>query len=144
MKWCGRMRLTFCIFWIRKTDFPEWIKVSEHRERAIFVASASHPLAGEKHISVERLQKEPLVLTERGISYRYALEQALAADGIALEPFLETGNTDVITRLVRLASAYPNRFPPAGLWRQRVVLPQLGGRRGPRGVPLAHCLACKV
>ena len=85
----------------RKTDFPEWIKVSEHRERAIFVASASHPLAGEKHISVERLQKEPLVLTERGISYRYALEQALAADGIALEPFLETGNTDVITRLVR-------------------------------------------
>ena len=69
----------------RKTDFPEWIKVSEHRERAIFVASASHPLAGEKHISVERLQKEPLVLTERGISYRYALEQALAADGIALD-----------------------------------------------------------
>ena len=54
----------------RKTDFPEWIKVSEHRERAIFVASAAHPLAGEKHISVERLQKEPLVLTERGISYR--------------------------------------------------------------------------
>ena len=85
----------------RKTDFPEWIKVSEHRERAIFVASAAHPLAGEKHMSVERLQKEPLVLTERGISYRYALEQALAADGIALEPFLETGNTDVITRLVR-------------------------------------------
>ena len=42
----------------RKTDFPEWIKVSEHRERAIFVASAAHPLAGEKHISVERLQKE--------------------------------------------------------------------------------------
>ena len=25
----------------RKTDFPEWIKVSEHRERAIFVASAA-------------------------------------------------------------------------------------------------------
>ena len=66
----------------RKTDFPEWIKVSEHRERAIFVASASHPLAGEKHISVERLQKEPLVLTERGISYRYALEQALAQEDV--------------------------------------------------------------
>ena len=85
----------------RKTDFPEWIKMAEHRERAVFVASSAHPLAEERHISVERLLKEPLVLTERGISYRYELEQALATDGIALEPFLETGNTDVITRLVR-------------------------------------------
>ena len=85
----------------RKMDFPEWVKVAEHKERAVFVAAAVHPLAKEERIGVRRLLQEPLVLTERGISYRYALEQALAADGIALEPFLETGNTDVITRLVR-------------------------------------------
>lgn len=40
------------------------------------------------------------MLTEKGISYRYAMEQALAAEGAELHPFLETGNTGVITKLL--------------------------------------------
>lgn len=87
-------------FMDRKIYFPEWIKVSEKPERIFFVASADSLLAGEKKISIERLLQEPLYLTEKGISYRYAMEQALAAKGYELHPFWEVGNTDVITRFL--------------------------------------------
>lgn len=80
--------------------FPEWIKVFE-RERPIhFVASAQSDLAGEQKIPLERLLREPLYLTEKGVSYRYAVEQALAEKGVELHPCLEIGNTSVITRFL--------------------------------------------
>lgn len=83
-----------------KFYFPEWIKVFE-RERPIhFVASARSELAGKKGIPLERLLREPLYLTEKGVSYRYAMEQALAERGVELHPFLEIGNTSVITRFL--------------------------------------------
>ena len=80
-----------------KVYSPEWIKVDERPERIYFVASSKSRLAGKVQIPVQELLKEPLYLTEKSISYRYAMEQALAAKGIELRPFLETGNTDVIT-----------------------------------------------
>lgn len=83
-----------------KIYFPEWIKVSEQPKKSFFVASAVSPLAKMKKICIERLLQEPLFLTEKGISYRYAMEQFLAAKGYELHPFWEVGNTDVITRLL--------------------------------------------
>lgn len=83
-----------------KIYFPEWIKVSERPEHIFFVASSNSPLAGQKQISIERLLQEPFYLTEKGVSYRYALEQSLAAKGYELHPFWELGNTDVITRFL--------------------------------------------
>ena len=83
-----------------RTNFPEWVKVAERRESAIFVASALHPLARCKGISLERLLQEPFLLTEKGISYRYTMEQVLAAEGVEIRPFLETGNTDIITKML--------------------------------------------
>ena len=59
------------------------------------------PFAAKKKIPVERILQEPLYLTERGISYRYAMEQALATAGFAVKPFLEIGNTDVITHFIK-------------------------------------------
>lgn len=87
-------------FMDEKIYFPEWVKVSEQPENIFFVASANSALAGKKHISIERLLQEPLYLTEKGISYRYAMEQSLAAKGYELHPFLEVGNTDVITQFI--------------------------------------------
>lgn len=87
-------------FMDQRIYFPEWIKVSEQPEKIFFVASSNSVLAGKKHISIERLLQEPFYLTEKGISYRYAMEQSLAAKGYELHPFLEVGNTDVITRLL--------------------------------------------
>lgn len=90
--------LLFCLD--QKTYFPEWIKVSERPEKIFFVASAGNPLAQGGQIPLERLLQEPMYLTEKGISYRYAMEQALAAKGYALHPVWEVGNTDVITRML--------------------------------------------
>ena len=84
----------------RKLYFPEWIKVFERPEHSFFVASAKSKLAAETRISTERLLQEPLFLTEKGISYRYAMEQKMAEQGVTLHPFLEIGNTDVITQFV--------------------------------------------
>ena len=83
-----------------KLYFPEWIKVMERPEDIYFVASSSSPLARMEHIPVSRLVEEPLYLTEKGVSYHYAMEQALAAAGYELHPRLEVGNTDVITRFL--------------------------------------------
>lgn len=87
-------------FMDQKIYFPEWVKVSEQPEKIFFVASSDSVLAGKKRIPIERLLQEPLYLTEKGISYRYAMEQSLAAKGYELHPFLEVGNTDVITRFL--------------------------------------------
>lgn len=87
-------------FMDQRIYFPEWVKVSEQPEQIFFVASSNSVLAGKKHISIERLLREPLYLTEKGISYRYAMEQSLAARGYELHPFLEVGNTDVITQFL--------------------------------------------
>ena len=84
----------------RRTNFPEWVKVAERRERALFVTSPANPLAKERHISVERLLMEPLLLTEKGVSYRYAMEQEPAAAGQEIRPVLETGNTDILTQML--------------------------------------------
>lgn len=83
-----------------KFYFPEWIKVFEREQPIHFVASAQSALAGKKNIPLERLLREPLLLTEKGVSYRYAVEQALAERGFELHPFLEVGNTSVITRFL--------------------------------------------
>lgn len=84
----------------KKTHFPEWVKVTEHLEPIVFVSSIMHPLAKQKNIPMEELLKEPFLLTEKGISYRYNLEQELSAAGMEIQPFLETGNTDVITKML--------------------------------------------
>ncbi|MDO4289543.1 MAG: LysR family transcriptional regulator, partial [Eubacterium sp.] len=80
--------------------FPEWVKVLEQPERIFFVASADSPLAHQKSIPLKALLAQPMYLTERGISYRYAMEQMLAARGFDLHPAWEVGNTDVITRFL--------------------------------------------
>ena len=84
----------------KKLYFPDWVKVSEKPEKIFFVASSASPLAKEKQIPIERLLQEPLYLTEKGISYRYVMEQLLAAKGYELHPCWEVGNTDVITKFL--------------------------------------------
>lgn len=84
----------------KKTHSPQWVKVFERPEPILFVAPASHPLAGKKKIPLERALEEPFLLTERGVSYRYDLEQLVASRGLELRPFLETGNTDMIVRIL--------------------------------------------
>ena len=83
-----------------KIYFPDWVKVIEQPQKIFFVASVDSPLAGRKQIPMDRLLQEPLCLTEKGVSYRHTMEQILAARGYELHPFLEVGNTDVITDIL--------------------------------------------
>lgn len=50
----------------QRTNFTEWVKVVERRESAFFVTSPYSPLAGKKNIPLERLVREPFLLTEKG------------------------------------------------------------------------------
>ena len=84
----------------KRIDFPEWVKVSERKEEIFFVASVASPLADRKKIPLDELVEQPFLLTEHGISYRYAFEQMVAQNGLEIHPFLETGNTDIITRML--------------------------------------------
>ncbi len=84
---------------------PAWIKVAEKKEKFVFVAATGASIAEETGISLEKILEEPMVLTEKGISYRRLLDQRLAARGLEARPFLEIGNTDVILDFVRYGQA---------------------------------------
>lgn len=115
--------LDLIYFLDRKQFFPDWIKPLEKPEHIYFVTSAASALAAEKNIPLERLLQEPLYLTEQGVSYRYAMEQALAARGLALHPRLEVGNTDVILRFLRAGRGIS--FLPEYVIREDVAQGQL-------------------
>lgn len=74
----------------------EWVKVLEKSEKAYFVAPKKHPFADGQKVSLEQILEEPMILTEKGISYRHELEQLLAKRDYELKPNLEVGNTDLI------------------------------------------------
>ena len=69
-------------------------------EPIIFVVSKDHPLSGRTAIPIREFLKHRFILTEKGMSYRMHLDNQLAQMDLALEPFLEIGNTDVIVKLL--------------------------------------------
>lgn len=91
----------------RRVYDKNWVKILEEPEPIIFVASAEMTIPGEKRIgSVSHVRLADLVdlrffLTEKDANYRYALEQHLAAERMQIHPFFETGNTEVLIRLVK-------------------------------------------
>ena len=89
----------------KKISFPEWIRVFERPEPIVFVSSPSHPFVGKRRIPLKDIPAEPFALTEKGISYRYDLEQILAAQNLEIHPFLETGNTDIIVKMLLQGSS---------------------------------------
>ncbi|WP_179032829.1 LysR family transcriptional regulator [Paenibacillus kribbensis] len=95
-----RNEIDMIYFLDQKIYRPEWVKIIERPEPIVFVASSEHPLTQEKNVRVETILKESLVLTEKGYSYRYDLEQILAAQGYELHPVLEIGNTDIILKFL--------------------------------------------
>lgn len=84
----------------KKTYCAEWVKVTERPEPIVFVTSSRHPLTGQKNVPLEKILKEPFILTEKGFSYRYDLEQILAAQEYEIRPILEIGNTDIISKML--------------------------------------------
>ena len=80
----------------RQVYDTKWEKVLEQPEKVCFVASSRHPLASRQELELDEIIGLPFISTERDASYRYLLEQYLAARGKEIRPFLEIGNTEFI------------------------------------------------
>ncbi len=78
-----------------------YVVVNEDKVGVHFVVSADSPLAGRETLSVQDLLEQPLLLTEKGMSYRRILDEWLARDGMELHPVLEISNTDALCTLVQ-------------------------------------------
>lgn len=65
-----------------------------------FLVGSSSPLATKSSLSKEDLLTQDFLLTEKGMSYRRLLDEWLAKDSLEIRPVLETGQADLICRLV--------------------------------------------
>lgn len=78
----------------------EYVIVHEEKAGAHFVASPYCPLARREEVSIQEVAEQPFLLTEKGMSYRRLLDEQLAARSLEISPVLETGNVQLICRLV--------------------------------------------
>ena len=77
-----------------------YVTVYEEPVQTHFIVSPDSPLAGKSEVEPEELLDKPKIFTEKNVSYRKLLEERLASMSLAAEPFLELGDTILITRLV--------------------------------------------
>ena len=85
----------------RKICDKKWIKALEAPEEAVFVTTPETAASLQQPLYLEDLIRLPLILTERGASYRLILENYLSMRGISIRPFAESGNTAFIIDLLK-------------------------------------------
>lgn len=78
----------------------DYVTVREAPVRVRFVANSSSPLAQKEHVAIEEILECPLLLTEKGMSYRAILDDALAQHSLQAVPVMETGRTDLIAKII--------------------------------------------
>jgi len=78
----------------------EYVIIREEKVGAHFVAPPDCPLAGRDRVDLREVLAYPFLLTERDMSYRRLMDQRLAAQSLEITPVLETGNVELIRRLV--------------------------------------------
>jgi DNA-binding transcriptional LysR family regulator len=66
----------------------------------VVVAPRSHPLAGRKRISVERISREPFIIREAGSGTRMAMEHLFAEHGLPLNVRMELGSNEAIKQAI--------------------------------------------
>lgn len=77
-----------------------YIIVKEHEINTSLITSAENELSLKEELSLDDISCEPLILTEKGMSYRQTFEEYAAKKSIELKPILETGDTELICHLV--------------------------------------------
>lgn len=77
-----------------------YVTAYEEPVQTHFIVSPDSPLAGKSEVEPEELLDKPMIFTEKNVSYRKLLEERLASMSLAAEPFLELGDTILITQLV--------------------------------------------
>ena len=77
-----------------------YVILAERRVGVHFVAAADNPLAVRRSVSIQELLEQPLMLTEKGMSYRRLLDEQLARASLEAHPVLEMGRTDILCQMV--------------------------------------------
>lgn len=67
----------------------------------VVIAPVSHPLAAEKQIPLQRLQKETFLVREQGSGTRIAMERFFAQHGIRLTTGMEMSSSEAIKQAVQ-------------------------------------------
>lgn len=80
---------------------PSWVKTLEAPEEIVFVASARSYLAKAASVTLKELTALPMFLTEQHTNYRKVLDNLFMDQHLDVRPFFETGNTDVIIRMIQ-------------------------------------------
>ena len=97
--WFDRMMWIFDSFWTRKQILQIGSSCWNSRKPHPVCCFHDHMICRKKKVSLAEVVREPFVLTEKSVSYRYDLEQLLA-EKAEIHPFLETGNTDILVRIL--------------------------------------------
>lgn len=79
---------------------PSFVLAVDEPEPICVVAPAGHPLAEKPSVSLEELAQQEFLLTERGMSYRDALDQCMAAHHLTVKPYLELGSASLLCQMV--------------------------------------------
>ncbi len=85
------------------SQMPENMDVHCHpflENPLVVMASRNHPLAGEAHIPIERLNNEPFIMRELGSGTRQAVEQLFEAHNISIKVRLELGSNEAIKQAI--------------------------------------------
>ena len=80
---------------------PAWVKTLEAPEEIVFVASSRSYFAKAASVTLKELTALPLFLTEQDTNYRKVLDNLFMEQHLDVRPFFETGNTDVIIRMIQ-------------------------------------------
>ncbi|HEY9848223.1 MAG TPA: LysR substrate-binding domain-containing protein [Leptolyngbyaceae cyanobacterium] len=66
----------------------------------VVLAPRNHPLAGEKNISLEKLEGEPFIMREPGSGTRQAVQKLFDKHGITVKVKLELGSNEAIKQAI--------------------------------------------
>lgn len=92
--------IDFIYFLDERIFNSKWIKAFEKEENVVFVSSNKSLLHKKETVNLDDVLENPLILTEKGASYRQSLEQFLASKGKKVRPIIETGNTEFIINML--------------------------------------------
>ena len=96
----NKSRVDLVYFMDKRMYDPKWVKILEEPENIIFVGSQDHPCTKKGPLTLNEIIKEPFILTEKDASYRFILDQYLAAYGQEIHPRVESSSTDFIIQLL--------------------------------------------
>ena len=90
-------------------------------DRLVLVCAPSHPLARHRHVSIRKLDGEPMVGYERDIPTRKETDRLLRRHGVDVRYVMELDNVETIKRVVEIGSGLAILPEPA-------VRPEVKGR----------------